>query len=148
MQPLAPPDGRIILGRWEWVLLPGHRAETHRARIDTGARRSSIHATITDATDEQVTLLLPGGSRATCPLLGQTTVRSSNGTSEERLVVSLPTTIAGVTINTHYTLADRSDMRYPVLLGRDLLAGRFLVDPQKPRQHPKPRQPPREERRP
>jgi ribosomal protein S6--L-glutamate ligase len=152
-----------LLGRWEWIQLPGTSTATHKARIDTGARRSSLHATditpsvtpgITPgqplgagpATDpardgdapQTVTFTLPCGTRTTRPLVGMLDVRSSNGTTETRPVITLPTTIAGITITTLYTLTDRSAMRYPALIGRDLLAGRFLVDPSRGRQHPRP----------
>jgi hypothetical protein len=55
-------------------------------------------------------------------------VRSSNGEVQERHVIEADVIIAGRTIRTKFNLADREAMNYPVLLGRRLLKGNFLVD--------------------
>jgi hypothetical protein len=55
-------------------------------------------------------------------------VRSSNGEVQERHVVETDVVIAGRSLRTAFTLADREAMNFPVLLGRRLLRGNFLVD--------------------
>lgn len=136
----GPRDpGRIVIGRWEWVQFPGFSLQPQRARVGTGARRSSLHATQIEQHAGEVRFALACGAVLQVPLVGVARVRSSNGTLEQRPVVELPATIAGLTVQMQCTLADRSIMRFPVLLGRDLLAGRFMVDPSLGRQHRKPR---------
>ena len=60
--------------------------------------------------------------------VGTRIVRSSNGEQQERHVVEADVVIAGQVIRTEFTLADREAMNFPVLLGRRLLRGNFLVD--------------------
>jgi len=55
-------------------------------------------------------------------------VASSNGHSERRYAVKLLITVAGRKIRAHFTLTDRSTQVYPVLLGRNVLRGKFVVD--------------------
>lgn len=58
-------------------------------------------------------------------------VRSSNGISELRYRIKTQIVIFETTYDIFLTLSDREEMRYPVLLGRRFLSGKFLVDPQK-----------------
>jgi hypothetical protein len=60
-------------------------------------------------------------------------VRSSNGTETLRFQVKLRIELKGRNFKTTFNLSDRSQMRFPVLLGRKILAGRFLVDVSKGR---------------
>jgi hypothetical protein len=125
--------GQVIIGWWEWVRLPGVSDKALKAKCDTGAAASSLHAEnlelltrgdVTfarfrvDAADEPVELRV----------VEQRQVRSSNGESQLRPVVLLPIEVAGVTYAIDCTLTDRTPMAYPMLLGRSALAGTFLVD--------------------
>lgn len=58
-------------------------------------------------------------------------VRSSNGISELRYRIKTQIVIFETTYDIFLTLSDREEMRYPVLLGRRFLSGKFLVDPKK-----------------
>jgi hypothetical protein len=134
----------VTVGRWEWVALPGVLGERLRAKVDTGAATSALHAA--DATIVQqdgattVTFrILPDHPPVTLEVENFTAVRSSNGEREIRPVVLVPLQVAGRTFNVLATLADRSAMRFPVLLGRSTLAGRFIVDPGRRAIHPKPK---------
>lgn len=60
-------------------------------------------------------------------------VRSSNGTETLCFQVKLRIELKGRNFKTTFNLSDRSKMRFPVLLGRKILAGRFLVDVSKGR---------------
>lgn len=55
-------------------------------------------------------------------------IKSSNGISEMRFVVDSEIILFGKKYLTSFSLTDRSDMKYPILLGRKLLANNFLVD--------------------
>jgi len=132
---------RIIIGRVERVDFPRFGLEGLEAKVDTGARTSSIHCADVrvEAEDEagrrviSFTLLDPehpdyNGRRFRARKVDTRVVRSSNGEEQERHVVEVDVVIAGRTIRTEFTLADREAMNYPVLLGRRLLRGTFLVD--------------------
>jgi hypothetical protein len=58
-------------------------------------------------------------------------VKSSNGTSEQRYVIETPIVLGEENWSIEITLTDRSDMSYLILLGREALGKRFLVDPSK-----------------
>jgi hypothetical protein len=55
-------------------------------------------------------------------------VRPSSGVTEERYLVRTTVELGGQSVRTEFTLSNRSDMRFQVLLGRKFLTGRFLVD--------------------
>ena len=55
-------------------------------------------------------------------------MRSSNGEEQERHVIETDVVVNGRTLRTEFTLADREAMTFPVLLGRRLLRGKFMVD--------------------
>ena len=55
-------------------------------------------------------------------------VTSSNGQSQERYKIRLLVKLKGKKVRAWFTLADRSTQVYPVLIGRNVLAGKFIVD--------------------
>ncbi len=55
-------------------------------------------------------------------------VKSSNGKTEERIFVKTVIELAGKQYKAELSLTDRKDMKYPMLIGRKYLQGRFLVD--------------------
>jgi hypothetical protein len=134
-------SGKRIIGRVERVDFPTFGLAAVEAKVDTGARTSSIHCADVKVEDERpdgrrditFTLLDPehpdyNGRRFRARGVGTRVVRSSNGEEEERHVVETEVIVAGRTLRTQFTLADREGMVYPVLLGRRLLHGNFLVD--------------------
>lgn len=142
-------DKRII-GRVERVDLPLFGLTGLEAKVDTGARTSSIHCADVQIESEHedgsqtisFTLLDPehpdyNGRTFRARRVDTRTVRSSNGEEQTRHVVEVDLVIAGRTIRTEFTLADREAMNYPVLLGRRLLRGNFLVDVSRRRVRPK-----------
>ena len=134
----------VTIGRWEWVALPGLLGERLRAKVDTGAATSALHAFDASIVEEEhrttVTFrVLEDQPAVTLQVENFTAVRSSNGEREVRPVVLVPLQVAGRTFNVLATLTDRSSMRYPVLLGRSTLAGRFIVDPGRRAIHPRPK---------
>ena len=119
------------IGWWEWVLLDGVTSEPVRAKIDTGAETSSLHAeklSVIERDGEMIAKFRFKKRVCEAKVIELRSIKSSNGTSSLRPVVELAIEIAGETFMTQFSLADRSEMRFPVLLGRETLAGRFLVD--------------------
>ena len=134
-----PP--KRILGRRELVDFPAFDLRGVEAKVDTGAFTSAIHCTdIRIGTDARprpvllVHLLDPGhegtdGRLLAFPEFGLRDIRSSNGDVQERYVIRAVVQLYGEEIEAEFSLSDRSDMKYPVLLGRSLLRqGRFVVD--------------------
>ena len=91
------------------------------ARIDTGATKCSI--------DEQLVKELKLG-----PVIGETTVRNANGT-EKRNMIEVNFRIANKTMKEVFTIANREQMIFPVLIGRNVLRKGFIVDPNKKTQN-------------
>ncbi|MBR9699174.1 hypothetical protein GOV09_01815 [Candidatus Woesearchaeota archaeon] len=106
---------KTIIGLTEEVTLHGASKHKIRARIDTGATRSSMDSTLAKK--------LHLG-----PILRQKKVRSAHG-SHVRPIIECKITIAKKTFSTEFTLADRSHMKYKVLIGQNALKKDFLIDP-------------------
>lgn len=107
------------------------------AKVDTGADTSSIWAS--DIREENGALCFKLFCKESDEYTGyeitaeagtyeEVVIASSNGLREARYAVSLPVQIEGKHYEVRFTLADRSTMTYPVLLGRSFLEGQFLVD--------------------
>ncbi|MBD2715866.1 ATP-dependent zinc protease [Microvirga sp. STR05] len=130
-----------IVGRRELVDFPQFQLWGVEAKVDTGAYTSAIHCSnihlVTDAAGRQrlhVQLLDPShpdfdGKPMEFAEFSLRDIKSSNGEVQERYVIRAILRIFGEDFNTEFSLSDRSDMKYPVLLGRLLLRhGRFVVD--------------------
>lgn len=124
------------VGRVEKIQLPGLSDAVIRARIDTGATVSSLWASdIHVDHDNKLRFKLFGessehydGSEHVVEQYSRRMVRSSNGENQDRYEVRLAVRIAGRRIIARFTLADRSTQLYPVLIGRNILRGKFVVD--------------------
>jgi len=134
-----PP--KRLLGRRELVDFPAFALTDVEAKVDTGAYTSAIHcANIRIEADAEqravlmVHLLDPGhdgadGHPLTFTEFALRDIRSSNGEVQERYVIRAVVQLYGENFEADFSLSDRSDMKYPVLLGRSLLRqGRFVVD--------------------
>jgi len=124
-----------IIGRRELVKFPELSLQVLDAKIDTGAYTSSIHCHSIHIEEDTVTCVFldpehPNytGKAHTFPITKKVKVRSSNGEQEERAMIQTNIEVLGATYNIRLTLTDRSDMRYPVLIGRYFLKKKFLVD--------------------
>lgn len=131
-----------IIGWREWVLLPDLGTPWIKAKIDTGARSSCLHAFDLQEfeRDGQPFIRFSVHPRqrslnetvvVESPLLERRKVRSSNGKAEERFVTVTSLTILNVTFEIELTLSNRSNMGFRMLLGRQALRRRFLIDPGK-----------------
>ena len=135
------PPPRTI-GWREWVGFPCLEGVEIKAKIDTGARSSAIHAFNIETFERAET---PWASfelhpvqrhrvptvRVEAPLVDQRAVRSSNGVSEERLVITTPVQLGPDRFPIELTLTNRDEMGFRLLLGRSALRRRYLVDSSK-----------------
>ncbi len=133
-------EGRPVIGWREWVHLPGLLQLPIKAKIDSGARTSSIHSFGTrrfaDGGAPHVEFILhPLQRRAApeivcvAPVKDERWVRSSNGEREHRIVVETEARLGEIVWPIELTLADRDVMGFRMLLGREAIRRRFLIDP-------------------
>lgn len=129
-----------IIGWREWVNLPELGINRIKAKVDTGARTSALHAfalhpfvenninkirfdihPMQHTTDEVVTCI--------ANVVDKRLVTDSGGHEEERFVIETPLTIAGQTWPIEITLTERENMLFRMLLGRSALRKRFIINP-------------------
>lgn len=132
--PKTPPT---IIGRAEKIQLRDFGTENVPAKVDTGADTSSIWASKVEERDDGLHFVLfDEGSEFytgkeqhfTKPDYELTRVANSFGQKEMRYKVKLRITLKDRKVRATFTLSDRSLKTYPILLGRKLLQGKFLVD--------------------
>ncbi len=129
---------KVVIGRAELLHFLDFEIADIPAKADTGAYRSAIHAEniklIEDGTKLQFDLL---GNHPVCGLLACTInsdkfklvgIANSFGHREDRYEVWLKVKLGPRIFRASFTLADRSKKIYPILIGRKLLNGRFIVD--------------------
>lgn len=123
------------IGRAEMVDFPEFNIRNVPARVDTGAKTSAVWASgvIEENGTLQCVLFGPDSKLYTGEALRFTeynirTIASSIGLAEERYVVKLLVKVKGRRIRASFTLANRSEQAYPMLIGRNILRGKFVVD--------------------
>ncbi len=124
-----------IIGQAEHIDFPELGIVAIPARIDTGARTSAIWASSVQETADGLEFVLfdkqspfYSGEKILVKSFERRLVTPSNGLAEERYMVKLLVTIGGRKIRARFTLANRSTQRYAVLVGRNVLRGKFVVD--------------------
>ncbi|MGB4967526.1 MAG: RimK family alpha-L-glutamate ligase [Candidatus Saccharimonadales bacterium] len=132
---MSEPVKKIVIGSSEHLSFPELGLKDIPARVDTGARTSTIWASrISERAGVlRFTLFDEGcefysGEEFTAMQYGKIVVTPSNGMAEERYVVKLQVLLAGKKIRASFTLANRSTQSYPVLVGRNVLRKKFVVD--------------------
>ena len=130
----------MVLGWREWVVLPHLQMAKVKAKLDTGARSSALHVEDLEPFRKGgrpwVRFRVMGGGRkprkgpiVTAPVHDERVVKSSFGREQERFVITTIVDIAGWQWPIDLTLTSRSDMKFRMLLGRQAMTGRILVDP-------------------
>ena len=131
-----PSHSNTIAGWREWIALPEAGVPWIKAKIDTGARTSSLHAFDVEDSGSTVAFWVhpwqesvEDSTRIELPVHDRRVVRSSSGHEEERIVVLMPVTLVGRTIDAELTLTNRDSMGFRMLIGREALRQGFVVDP-------------------
>jgi len=138
--PARTPAERPVLGWREWVELPDHGVSWIKAKVDTGARTSSLHAaeieTFTRDDREWVRFRVSPWQRSSrdavvieARVVDRRQVRSSSGVAQLRPVVKLPIRIGERRVPVEFSLTRRDQMGFRMLLGRQAVRRRFVVDP-------------------
>ena len=120
--------------------LPGLEVPRIKAKLDTGARSSALHAFDLHEVDRDGQAWVrfsihpwqrSGADAVTvhCPVHDRRTVRSSSGHTEERLVVLMDLELVGRRVSAEMTLSRRDEMGFRMLVGRQALRQGFVVDP-------------------
>jgi len=134
-----PSHSNTLAGWREWAQLPDIGVPWIKAKLDTGAQTSSIHAYDVEeydrdgadwvrfrvrpwqeSTDDQVVV--------ECPVHDRRKVRSSSGHVEDRIVVLLRLILVGHDVTAEVTLSNRDEMGFRMLVGRQALRHGFVVD--------------------
>lgn len=131
---------KLLIGRDEWCQLPDLRISAIKAKIDTGAKTSALHAfNIKRIKKNQKRYVkfdihpLQGDNHTlvTCraPIVDERHIMSSSGHIEHRYVIQTTVAIGNQQWPIEVTLSNRDPLRYRMLLGREALNNRVLIDP-------------------
>ena len=128
-----------MLGWREWVALPELKLAKIKAKIDTGARSSALHAFAIEPYRK-------GGQRwvmfaihplqkncdvaieCHAPVKDRRMVTDSGGHKQRRYVIETPLVLWQSVIRAEMTLTNRDTMRFRMLLGRTAMDARFVID--------------------
>ncbi|GAA0766839.1 ATP-dependent zinc protease [Erythrobacter ramosus] len=129
------PKPLMVVGWRELVSLPELGLAGIPAKIDTGARTSSLHGQVLEdfVRDGERFVRFAvdwDGTRHFCEAVHVDVrgITSSNGDQQTRFVIKSPLTIGNLTFRAEISLADRSQMQFPMLIGRTALRRRMVVD--------------------
>ncbi|GAA3656674.1 ATP-dependent zinc protease family protein [Microbacterium marinilacus] len=137
--PITPAEPSTLVGWREWVGLPGAGVDWLKAKVDTGAQTSSLHAfglrEFTRDGEPWVRFEVHPWQRSAddavqveLPVHDRRRVRSSSGHAERRVVVLMDVRLLDRVIRAEVTLTRRDAMGFRMLVGRELLRNGFLVD--------------------
>ena len=134
-------QSKVILGSEEWFSFPDLQIPAIKARVDSGAKTSALHAVnitpfVKDDTNwvrfdinpiqkNQKTVI-----HCEAPLVDKRIVKSSSGFREQRYVIQTTLDIGEDSWPIEMTLTNRDSMGFRMLLGREAMSGRALVDPE------------------
>lgn len=124
-----------ILGRSDRVDLPGLGLEDIHAKIDTGAYTCSLHCLRAEVRDGILEFVLLDeehpeftGIKYTMKKFDQREIKNSFGEAELRYVIKTKVRLFDKTIRAEFSLSNRGNLKFPVLLGRKIMRHRFLID--------------------
>ena len=133
-------EPKIVIGSDEWCAFPTLNIPAIKARVDSGAKTSSLHAVniqpfsrngepwvtfeVHPLQDNRKVMV-----HCEAQVIDQRVIKSSNGDREKRIVIRVPLQLAEQQWDVELTLTNRDSMGYRMLLGREAMHGRVLVDP-------------------
>ena len=134
------PDEKLTLGWREWVGLPELGLPEIKAKVDTGARTSTLHAfelhTFSEGGKPRVRFKMHPLQKdsqvvvnCVADIVDERFVTDSGGHREQRLIISTPLTIGPWSWPIEMTLTARDNMMFRMLLGRTAIKGIAMVDP-------------------
>lgn len=134
-------NNKRVVGAIELCDLPFLSITDLNVRVDTGAATSSLHVDNLEEFEREGELWIRFDIhpdihnvdkvvRREAPVAGQKRVKSSTATRERRYVINTPIVMQNEKWDIQLTLTDRSEMTYLMLLGREAMNGRFIVDPE------------------
>ena len=129
-----------IIGWREWVSLPELGIAKIKAKVDTGARTSALHAfslkPFVENGKDKIHFEIHPIQHDTnhviacvADIVDKRLVTDSGGHQEERFVIQTPMLIAGHTWSIEITLTERENMLFRMLLGRNALRKHFIINP-------------------
>ena len=124
----------LTVGWREWLELPDLDIPPFKAKVDTGARTSALHAVNVKVVDDKVRFSVQSvmnegkHTKLELPLQDMRRVRSSNGKSELRPVIRTMLALGGKRWLIDITLTRRDSMEFRMLLGREALRKHAVVD--------------------
>ena len=131
---------KTIVGSEEWCALPDFNIPFIKARIDSGAKTSSLHATnIIEYTSNGETYITFNvfpieksfhvSVKCRAKVVDKRVIKSSNNVSELRYVITTKLSLNNSTWDIELSLSNRTDLDYRMLLGREAMNNKLLVDP-------------------
>jgi ribosomal protein S6--L-glutamate ligase len=131
---------KVVIGKEEWCSFPELGLPAIKARVDSGAKTSALHAFNIHGYEENgerwVTFdIHPVQDNRTVVqncrgrVVDRREVKSSSGQKEKRHVIRTPVALGSETWDIEITLTNRDSMGYRMLLGREAMVGRTLIDP-------------------
>lgn len=133
-------ENRVVVGGTEWCSFPTLGIPHVLARVDSGAKTSALHAFNITRFERRgegwisfevhpIQKVRRVVVRCEAQMVDRRTVRSSTGISEKRYVIRVPLKMGNNTWEVELTLSNRDSMGHRMLLGREAMSGRLLVDP-------------------
>ncbi|NNK98376.1 MAG: ATP-dependent zinc protease [Xanthomonadales bacterium] len=137
---MVKPDEKLVFGWREWVGLPELGLDSIKAKVDTGARTSALHAfeldTFTENGVDRVNFKIHPVQKdvekvvsCVADIIDERLVTDSGGHREQRLIIATLLTIGRWSWPIEMTLTSRDNMMFRMLLGRTAIKGVAMVDP-------------------
>jgi hypothetical protein len=133
-------SGKTVVGWREWVAIPSLNIAAIKAKLDTGARTSALHAfdvvPVEINGEDWIQFTVHPFQRndavvqpCSAPVVDQRWVTNPGGRREKRYVIAAIVRLGEQSWSIELSLTDRDEMGFRMLIGRTALHGRFVVDP-------------------